>query len=162
HCLSPPLRERHAARVGRRSRFGPVGWRSTSRLVYVTRTSAGRTRVNPADKRLLDLVDKWLASLELHLKYSVLDDARYLRVQPWVKHDRHSRWIIELARQKALQLKEQIDARIEMGDAKFGDSLELMNFLSNLVGSQHVERFIPLADAASEVDLASAPPAPVA
>jgi hypothetical protein len=117
--------------------------------------------VNPADKRLIDLVDKWLASLELHLKYSGLDDASYWRVQPWVKHDRPSRWIIELARQKALQLKEQLEARIAMGDAKFGDSLELMSFLSNLVGSQHVERFIPLAEAGSEVDLASAPaPAP--
>lgn len=114
--------------------------------------------MNPADKRLIDLVDKWLASLELHLKYSGLDDASYWRVQPWVKHDRPSRWIIELARQKAQQLKEQIEARMAMGDAKFGDSLELMAFLSNLVGSQHVERFIPLAEAASEVDLSTAPP----
>ncbi|HKE43960.1 MAG TPA: hypothetical protein VKB41_05425 [Steroidobacteraceae bacterium] len=116
--------------------------------------------MNPADKRLMDLVDKWLASLELHLKYSGLDDASYWRVQPWVEHDRPSRWIIELARQKAAQLKEQIEARIAMGDAKFGDSLELMAFLSNLVGAQHVERFIPLADAASEVDLSTAPPPP--
>ena len=118
--------------------------------------------MNPADKRLMDLVDKWLVSLELHLKYSGLDEGSYWRVQPWVKHDRPSRWIIELARQKAVQLKEQLEARIAMGDAKFGDSLELMAFLSNLVGSQHVERFIPLADAASEVDLSKAPPPPVA
>jgi hypothetical protein len=114
--------------------------------------------VNPADKRLIDLVDKWLASLELHLKYSGLDDASYWRVQPWVKHDRPSRWIIELARQKAQQLREQLQQRVEMGDAKFGESLELMAFLSNLVGSQHIERFIPLAEAHSEVDLAAEPP----
>jgi len=114
--------------------------------------------VNPADKRLIDLVDKWLASLELHLKYSGLDDATYWKIQPWVKHDRPSRWIIELARQKAQQLREQIEQRMAMGDAKFGESLELMAFLSNLVGSQHIERFIPLAEAHSEVDLNAAPP----
>jgi len=114
--------------------------------------------VNPADKRLIDLVDKWLASLELHLKYSGLDDATYWRIQPWVKHDRPSRWIIELARQKAQQLREQLEQRMAMGDAKFGESLELMAFLSNLVGSQHIERFIPLAEAQSEVDLNAAPP----
>ncbi|HJS22605.1 MAG TPA: hypothetical protein VJ764_08090 [Steroidobacteraceae bacterium] len=108
--------------------------------------------MNPADKRLTELLDKWLASLELHLKYSTLDEASYWKVQPWVKHDRPSRWIIELAKQKALQLKEQIDSRATMGDTKFGDALELMAFLTNLVGSQHIERFIPLAEAQSEID----------
>ncbi len=109
--------------------------------------------MNPADKRLTELLDKWLSSLELHLKYSTLDEASYWKVQPWVKHDRPSRWIIELAKQKALQLKEQLDSRAAMGDAKFGDALELMAFLTNLVGSQHIERFIPLAEAQNEVDL---------
>jgi hypothetical protein len=109
--------------------------------------------VNPADKRLSELIDKWLTSLELHLKYSALDEPSYWKVQPWVQHDRPSRWIIELAKQKALQLKEQLDSRVAMGDAKFGDALELMAFLSNLVGSQHVERFIPLAEPQNEADL---------
>ncbi len=127
-------------------------------LVYGTHLHLCRPRVNPADKRLIDLVDKWLASLELHLKYSGLDDASYWRVQPWVKHERPSRWIIELARQKAQQLREQLEQRMEMGDAKFGESLELMAFLSNLVGSQHIERFIPLAEAHAEIDLSAAPP----
>ena len=108
--------------------------------------------MNPADKRLTELLDKWLTSLELHLKYSTLDEASYWKVQPWVKHDRPSRWIIELAKQKALQLKEQLDSRAAMGDAKFGDALELMAFLTNLVGSQHIERFIPLAEPQNEVD----------
>ena len=127
-------------------------------LVYGTHLHLCRPRVNPADKRLIDLVDKWLASLELHLKYSGLDDASYWRVQPWVKHERPSRWIIELARQKAQQLREQLEQRMEMGDAKFGESLELMAFLSNLVGSQHIERFIPLAEAHAEINLSAAPP----
>jgi hypothetical protein len=109
--------------------------------------------VNPADKRLIELLDKWLGSIELHLKYSALDDASYWRVQPWVKHDRPSRWILELAKQKALSLKEHLDSRMAMGDSKFSDALELMAFLSNLVGSEHIERFIPLAEAQNEVDL---------
>lgn len=33
-----------------------------------------------------------------------------------------------------------------MGDSKFAESLELMAFLANLVGIQHIQRFIPLAD----------------
>ncbi len=115
--------------------------------------------MNPADKRLSELIDKWLTSLELHLKYSALDEASYWKVQPWVKHDRPSRWIIELARQKALQLKEQVDARIAMGDAKFSDALELMGFLTNLVGSQHIARFIPLAEPQNEADPRKAPAA---
>jgi hypothetical protein len=35
-----------------------------------------------------------------------------------------------------------------MGDSKFSESLELMAFLANLVGIQHIQRFIPLADPA--------------
>lgn len=115
--------------------------------------------MNPADKRLSELIDKWLTSLELHLKYSALDEASYWKVQPWVKHERPSRWIIELGRQKALQLKEQLDSRIAMGDAKFSDAIELMGFLTNLVGSQHISRFIPLAEPQNEVDLNAAPAA---
>ena len=111
--------------------------------------------MNPADKRVSELIDKWLSSLELHLKYSALDDASYWKVQPWVTHDRPSRWILELARQKALSLKEHLDSRAAMGDATFSDALELMAFLTNLVGSQHIERFIPLAELQNEVDLKS-------
>ena len=123
------------------------------RLVYGTGGPTSPERhVNPADKRLRELIDKWLTSLDLHLKYSALDEATYWKIQPWVKHDRPSRWIIELARQKAMQLKEQVDARIEMGDAKFADALELMGFLTNLVGSQHIARFIPLAEPQNEAD----------
>ena len=33
-----------------------------------------------------------------------------------------------------------------MGDSKFSESLELMSFLANLVGIQHIQRFVPLAD----------------
>jgi hypothetical protein len=102
--------------------------------------------VNPADKRLSELLDRWLASLELHLRYAGLDDEAYQKVQPWPPHDRPTRWVVELALQKLRQLREHHDARIEMGDVKFADALEQMGFLANLVGAQHIRRFIPLAD----------------
>lgn len=104
----------------------------------------------PADQRLLDLLEKWLKSLDLHLRYASLDDDSYARVQPWVEHQRPTRWIIDLARQKTLSLKAQVEERVKMGDAKFSDALELMTFLANLVGSEHIERFIPLAEPQSE------------
>ncbi|MGA2189867.1 MAG: hypothetical protein ABSH33_15145 [Steroidobacteraceae bacterium] len=104
----------------------------------------------PADQRLLELLEKWLTSLDLHAKYCSLDDGSYSKIQPWPEHQRPSRWIIDLARQKALALQAQIQDRIKMGDAKFSDSLELMTFLANLVGSEHIERFIPLAEPAQE------------
>ncbi len=104
----------------------------------------------PADQRLLELLDKWLKSLELHAKYSSLDDDSYWKIQPWVEHQRPSRWIIDLAMQKTLALRAHVQERAKLGDARYSDSLELMIFLANLVGSEHIERFIPMADADSE------------
>ncbi len=102
----------------------------------------------PADQRLLDLLDSWLSSLELHLKYLSLDDDSYAKIQSWPKHQRPTRWILDLAKQRALGLKAQVQERVKSGDAKFSESLEAMSFLANLVGSQHIERFIPLAQSA--------------
>jgi hypothetical protein len=113
----------------------------------------------PADQRLLELLEKWLKSLELHAKYSSLDDDSYWKIQPWVEHQRPSRWIIDLAMQKSVALRTQIEERVKMGDAKFSDSLELMTFLANLVGSEHIERFIPVADAQNERSLTVEAPA---
>jgi len=112
----------------------------------------------PADQRLLELLDKWLNSLELHLKYSSLDNDSYSSIQPWPEHQRPSRWILELARQKALALQGQVRERVATGDAHFSESLELMGFLANLVGAEHIERFIPLAHA--ETERAQGDPAP--
>jgi hypothetical protein len=105
---------------------------------------------SPADQRLLELLDKWLTSLELHTKYSSLDDDNYWKVQPWIEHQRPSRWILDLAKQKTLALKAQLEERIKLGDAQFADSLELMIFLANLVGAEHIERFIPMAETQNE------------
>lgn len=104
----------------------------------------------PADQRLLELLEKWLDSLELHAKYSSLDDDSYWKIQPWVEHQRPSRWIIDLAMQKTIALRAHVQERVKIGDAQYSDSLELMTFLANLVGSEHIERFIPLAQAQNE------------
>ncbi len=111
----------------------------------------------PADRRLLDLLDKWLKSLELHLQYAALDADQYARIQPWPEHQRPSRWIVDLAKQKALALQAQIQERVDAGDAKFADGLELMAFLANLLGAEHIERFIPLANANPREATDSAP-----
>jgi hypothetical protein len=107
----------------------------------------------PADQRLLEMLDKWLKSLDLHIKYASLDDASYWKVQPWAEHQRPNLWIINLAKQKAVGLRKLVQERIKAGDAQFSDALELMAFLANLVGSEHIERFIPMAEAEREVAL---------
>jgi hypothetical protein len=112
--------------------------------------------MTPADRRITELIDKWLTSIELHLQYTELSDAAYARVQPWQKHDRPTRWVLEVARQKVLELKQQCETRQAMGDSKFSESLELMAFLANLVGIQHIQRFIPLADPTKGADPAKA------
>jgi hypothetical protein len=112
--------------------------------------------MTPADRRITELIDKWLTSIELHLRYTELSDAAYARVQPWQKHDRPTRWVLEVARQKVLELKQQCETRQAMGDSKFSESLELMAFLANLVGIQHIQRFIPLADPAKAAEPAKA------
>jgi len=112
----------------------------------------------PADQRLLELLTRWLESLELHIKYSSLDDDSYWQVQPWSEHQRPTRWILDLAKQKTLALRTAVEQRIKAGDAKFSDELELMAFLANLVGSEHIERYIPVADAQNERALTPAAP----
>ncbi|HEY2635495.1 MAG TPA: hypothetical protein VGI51_12255, partial [Steroidobacteraceae bacterium] len=112
----------------------------------------------PADQRLLELLEKWLKSLELHAKYSSLDDDSYWKIQPWVEHQRPSRWIIDLAMQKTVALRTHIEERVKVADAHYSDSMELMIFLANLVGSEHIERFIPLAEPENERPLRPASP----
>ena len=102
--------------------------------------------MTPAEKRVKELIDRWLTSLDLHLGYVDLNDSAYNKVQPWPVHDRPTRWVLELAKQKALELKAAFESRLAMGDAKFAETLELMTFLSTLVGIQHVQRYIPLAN----------------
>ena len=111
--------------------------------------------MNPADERIRELLDKWLTSLELHLEYVTLNEEAYRLAQPWPEHDRPSRWVVEVARGKAADLRDQVEARIKMGDAKFAEALELMAFLVNLVGAR-VDRFIPLAELPAEPESQSA------
>jgi len=102
--------------------------------------------MTPAEKRVKELIDRWLTSLDLHLQYVELNDSAYNKVQPWPIHDRPTRWVLEHAKQKALELKAAFESRLGMGDAKFAESAELIVFLANLVGLQHVQRYVPLAD----------------
>jgi hypothetical protein len=101
----------------------------------------------PADQRLLELFDKWLKSLELHASYSALDDDDYWKIQSWAPHQRPTRWIVEVALEKTRALRTELVKRMEAGDASFSDSMELTMFLANLLGAEHIERFIPLAEA---------------
>jgi hypothetical protein len=101
--------------------------------------------MSEADKRVSELLDRWLASLDLHARYLKLDDAEYAKVQPWPKHQRPNKWIIDLARQRVGELRFHLKERREVGDDEFADALELMGFLTSLLATEHLERFVPLA-----------------
>lgn len=96
------------------------------------------------------MLKRWHDSLELHARYLALDDDRYQHIQPWPRHERPARWIVELAREKVLVLAKLVEQRGKAGDTAFIEALELMGFLSTLVGLSSVERFIPLCDPSSE------------
>jgi len=91
------------------------------------------------------LLERWQTSLDLHARYSALDDARYWHVQPWPKHERPQRWIIQLARKRILALKRIVTQRQSEGDRAFIEGIEIMGFLATMVGLTTAERFIPLA-----------------
>jgi hypothetical protein len=101
--------------------------------------------MSAADQRVAELLDRWLASVELHARYLALDDKAYAKVQPWPAHTRPTEWVVDLARTRVLELKKLVAERQAAGDAGFAEALELMGLLTNLLGSEHVERFIPLA-----------------
>jgi len=98
-----------------------------------------------AEKRVEELLDRWMASLELHARYLKLDDAAYARVEPWPRHQRPNAWVVELARKRLLEMRALVTQRTEAKDEGFAEALELMSFLTNLLGSEHIDRFIPLA-----------------
>jgi len=83
--------------------------------------------------------------VELHARYLALDDKAYAKVQRWPAHARPTKWVVDLARTRVLELKKLLAERRAAGDAGFAEALELMGLLTNLLGSEHVERFIPLA-----------------
>ena len=109
------------------------------------------------------LLERWQTSLDLHARYAALDDARYWHVQPWPKHERPQRWIIQLARKRILALKRLVVQRKSEGDRAFVEGIEIMGFLATLVGLTSVERFIPLATHETERrDVLAAKPEPAA
>ncbi len=102
--------------------------------------------MTPADERITALLEKWRKSLDLHAGYTELTDDQYWLVQPWPQHQRPNRWIVDLASQRLTELLRIFQSRVLAGDPSLSEALELMLFLANLVGSQHVQRFIPLAE----------------
>jgi hypothetical protein len=115
--------------------------------------------MSAADQRVAELVERWMTSVELHARYLALDDADYAKVQDWPKHQRPSRWVIDLARTRLLELGRLLAERQTSRDTGFAEALELMAFLTNLLGSEHVERFVPLAQPQSAVRQRRAAPA---
>lgn len=113
--------------------------------------------MDSADARVAALLHRWLASVDLHARYLSLDDAAYAKVQEWPAHARPTKWVVDLARTRLLELKKLLAERQSAGDAGFAEGLELMGLLTNLLGSEHVERFIPLAQPAAT---APEPPKP--
>ncbi len=116
--------------------------------------------MTPADERIVQLLAKWQKSLELHARYSALSEDQYWLVQPWPSHQRPNRWIIDLASQRLKDLQRIVQARVSAGDPSLSEALELMSFLANLIGSQHVDRYIPMAAPEQERPIASLTAAP--
>ena len=104
------------------------------------------------------LLQRWNQSLLLHQDYAGLDSERYNHVQPWPKHERPQRWMLDLAQQRLVTLQRFIDQRMLEGDRDSLEALEMMSFLATLVGAVSSEKIIPLADPDKE---RSEPAAPV-
>jgi len=122
--------------------------------------------MTPADERIVQLLAKWRTSLELHTRYTRLSDDQYWLVQPWPQHQRPTPWIVDLASQRLADLMRIVQARVAAGDPSLSEALELMSFLANLVGSQHVQRYIPMAEPEQQRPIESltvqdGPPAPM-
>jgi hypothetical protein len=112
--------------------------------------------MTPADDRMLQLLQKWQKSLDLHARYADLPEDQYWLVQPWPNHQRPTKWVVDLARQRLADLQAIVKTRLATGDPSLCEALELMSFLTNLVGSQHVERFVPIAEPERERQLEKA------
>src|SRR6185295_13393748 len=110
-------------------------------------------RMTPADDRVLQLLQKWQKSLDLHARYADLPEDQYWLVQPWPNHQRPTKWVVDLARQRLADLQNIVKTRLAAADPSLSEALELMSFLTNLVGSQHVERFVPIAEPERERQL---------
>ena len=109
--------------------------------------------MTPADDRVLQLLQKWQKSLDLHARYADLPEDQYWLVQPWPNHQRPTKWVVDLARQRLADLQHIVKTRLASGDPSLSEALEMMSFLTNLVGSQHVERFVPIAEPERERQL---------
>ncbi len=108
------------------------------------------TEPRESNAQIETLLQRWRSSLELHQRYASLDDEHYFHVQPWPKHERPLAWIIKLAQEKLTALERITRQRQQQKDRDFIEAMELMALLANLVGLQNIERYVPLADPATE------------
>src|SRR6185295_18592347 len=163
-CLSASSCERPVTAVLHNARRGRREMCTTSRAPARRGATLRRMATElPGEKpgQLEALLERWQTSLDLHAKYAALDDARYWHVQPWPRHERPQRWIIQLARKRILALKRIVAQRQAEGDRAFVEGIEIMSFLATLVGLTSVERFIPLATPETERrDVLTAKPGP--
>lgn len=109
------------------------------------------TPLDPAAGSQLEaLLARWRTSIALHQRYARLQDTQYWHVQPWPKHQRPVPLILDLADKQLAALERIVARRLAEKDRGFLEALHLMAGLSNLVGLQNIERFIPLADPVTE------------
>lgn len=47
--------------------------------------------MSAAEQRVSELLDRWQASVALHMRYLDLDDAAYAKIQDWPQHQRPTR-----------------------------------------------------------------------
>ena len=116
--------------------------------------------MTPPEERIAALLDRWLESLELHQEYARLDDAAYWQARDWVPHERPTAWVIELARDKTLELKRLDAGRAGLDGEQVATAIELAVLLANLVGSQNLDRFVPLIGPAATQSTGDVEPVP--
>ena len=72
--------------------------------------------MTPADERVLQLLQKWQKSLDLHSRYADLPEDQYWLVQPWPNHQRPTKWVVDLARQRLADLQSIVKTRLAAAD----------------------------------------------
>lgn len=99
--------------------------------------------MTPSDKRVAATLKKWLESIDQHLDFVDLSDEEYVNKRNWPPHVRPTKELLTLARKRLTALARKLQNKVKQGDDDFSESLELMRVLSNMVGRERAERFVP-------------------
>jgi hypothetical protein len=100
--------------------------------------------MTPSDKRVAATLKRWLESIDQHVKFVDLNDDEYESKRNWLPHQRPRKDLLMLARKRVVTLAKKLEKEVKAGNKSFSQSLELMRVLSNMVGRESGERFIPL------------------